>query len=388
MKKSWIILLGLIISLLSVICVSAEVRINEVMHHTNNSFGFEWVELYNSNNENMSLINWKIGDLTTSNKNFSLNISANGFGIIIGSGKENCLLFNIPLKSCCALSQIGSGLNDGPEEVFIYNESSFLINNMSYNKNLKPFGKSFQFCSGNWLERNPTPASQNNCSTSQSNPTQNNTQNPIQENNSNPKASISIDWNDDEIINGDEFDIEVNAKNLKNQKYNFKIWIKDDEENIISDRYGEDSSEKEVWKSGNYYIYNLFEGPGNKTETIKLKIRKGFSDFSGDAEICFKLENQKCEAIEVLKKEAVVNKNNTEKIKIISKASESTNSISGDVIKLGSSKSKETITNNQKNTNSSVVYESKNEKIKIYAIISFAVLCLGLVILVLFNKLN
>lgn len=365
MKKSWIILLGLIISLLSVICISAEVRINEVeLNPSGTDAGNEWIELY-SNNE-VSLINWTLKN--NDNQSIILNKTFSGYLII---------------------ALISQWLDNSDEKIFLYNKNELIDETIIFSDSDND-NKTWQDCSNNWRFIYMTKNYENNCSTTQNNLTQNNTQNPVQENNSNQKTLISLDtdWNDDEIINGDEFDIEVNAKNLKNQKYNFKIWIKDDDEDIISDRYGEDSSEKEVWKSGSYYIYNLFEGPGNKTETVKLRIRKGYEYFSGDAEICFKLENQKCEAIEVLKKEAVVNKNNTEEIKIISKSSESTNSISGDVIKLGSSESKETITNNQKNTNSSVVYESKNEKIKIYAIISFAVLCLGLVILVLFNKLK
>jgi len=388
MKKSWIILLGLIISLLSVICISAEVRINEIHAKTT-----EFVEIYNPNNENLNLSNWQIKDESSTDNiicdnipNCSLIIN-NSYFIIIGKNTNiNNITSNNIIYFRVSSGEIGSGLNDVGDNITFFN--STFSTGISYTNSQS--GKSFQFCSGNWLERSPTPAKENNCSTIQNNPPQNNTQNPVQENDSSQKTliSLNIDWNDDEIINGDEFDIEVNAKNLKNQKYNLKIWIKDNEENVISDRYGEDSSEKEVWKSGNYYIYNLFEGPGDKTETIKLRIRKGFSDFSGDAEICFKLENQKCETIEVLKKEAVVNNNNTEKIKTISKSSESTNFISGEVIKLGGSESKETITNNQKNTNSNVIYDSKNEKIKIYSIIGFAVLCLGLVILVLFNKLK
>jgi len=357
MKKSWIILLGLIINIFSIylvfgetidinypqqVIVGNEFNINLILNNFSQDVYDIKVEILNGTHNIAKIWN---GESWQSTNNYVNDI--------INTSEINSYLFRINI------SENYNGLNNLTIKV---RDSKSVIKSFSgYNINITP--KAY-------------------------NPQQNNPQTPVQNNTSNPKASISIDWNDDEIINGDEFDIEVNAKNLKNQKYNFKIWIKDDEENIISDRYGKDSSEKEVWKSGNYYIYNLFEGPGNKTETIKLKIRKGFSDFSGDAEICFKLENQKCEAIEVLKKEAVVNKNNTEKIKIISKASESTNSISGDVIKLGSSKSKETITNNQKNTDSNTVYESKNEKIKIYAIISFAVLCLGLVILVLFNKLN
>lgn len=377
MKK----VLILIIELILISLVSAEVRINEVMADPNqcSDTDCEYIEIYSDSPINLT--NWNIN---TTNQDYDFNFYLEDYLII--TRNKNIFIGNFGVDAEKVIELSGISLVNNIESVFLFNDNSELIDDFTY-EDTTP-GISWQYCSNEWIQRNPTPGLLNNCSISQNNPPQNNqTQNTEQPADS--KISIKIEFDGDEIINGEEFKIKIKTYNLKSKSYNFKIWIKDDDENIISDRYGEDSSEKEVWKSGNYYIYNLFEGPGNKTETIKLRIRKGFSNFSGDAEICFKLENQKCETIEVLKKEAVINKNNTEEIKTITKSSESTNSIAGNVIKLGSSESKETIINNQKNTNNSnLVYESKNEKTKKYAIIGFAILCLCLVILVLFKKIN
>jgi len=367
MKKSWICLLVMIISVLILINLISAVRINEIETNPPGSdSGNEWIELYSENQIDLS--GWKI--INNDNDTFQLNQSFQGYIIINFQGQF---------------------LDNSDERVFLYNQNS-LIDSSTLLSDSTNDNKTWQYCSGEWKFADLTKGFENNCNIQ--NPSQNNTQNPSQNNDSNQKTliSLNIDWEEDEIINGDEFDIEVDAKNLKDKKYNFKIWINNDDEDIISDRYGEDSSEKKVWKSGSYYIYNLFEGPGDKTETAKLRIRKGYSNFSGDAEICFKFEGESesedCESIEVLKKEAEINRNNTKEIKTATKSSELTNSITGNVIRLGSSESKETIANNQKNTNNNVIYESKNEKIKKYSIISFAVLCLGLVILVLFKKIS
>jgi hypothetical protein len=278
-------------------------------------------------------------------------------------------------------------LSNSGDGIFLFNNNLELVSNFSYSST--KVNKSFQFCSNNWLENNPTPGQQNNCTIATTpNIPQNNTKTPVQNNNSNQEASISlnINWDDDEIINGDEFKIEVDAKNLKNKKYNVKVWIKDEDGNIISDRYGEDSSGKKVWISGTYLIYNLFEGPGDETEVIKLRIRKNYKDFSGDAKIYFKIEgvDEDYESIEILKKEdkkQEIEKNNSEETKTTIK---SNSFISEEVIKLGSSESKEiTEKNTEKND---LIYESKNEKIKLYAFFCLAGLCIILCVLIVFKN--
>jgi hypothetical protein len=356
-----------LIIILSLIQNGLAVKINEVeLNPVGSDSGNEWIELYSSSE--VSLINWTLKN--KDNQTLTLNETFSGY-----------LIINL----------IGQWLDNSDEKVFLYNQNELIDETILFSDSNND-NKTWQYCNNAWSFTYITKNSENNCSTTQITPPQNNqSQTPQQVSDS--KISIKIEFDENNIINGEEFKIKIKTYNLKSQTYNFKIWIKEEDKGTaISDRYGEDSSGKEVWKSGNYYIYNLFEGPGNKIETVQLKIRKDYMDFSGDAEICFKIEgvseSEDCESIEILEKKEVVNKNNTEEIKTTTESSELINSISGEVIKLGNSESKETITNNQKNANKEIIYESKNEKIKIYAIIGFATLCLGLVILLLFNKLN
>jgi len=358
----------LIINLFLVVLVSAEVRINEVeLNPEGSDSGNEWIELYS--NSEINLTGFKI----INNDNESINLSQNINGYYI-------------------ISFQGQFLDNSDERLFLYNSSNLVFETPlisdSGNDN-----KNWQYCNGNWSFVYMTKNHENNCSSAQNNPPQN-TSNTEQTSDS--KISVKIEFDEDEIINGDEFSIDVKAKNLKNEKYNLKIWIKkEDNDNIISERYGEDSSGKKAWKSGNYYAYDFFEGTGNKTETLDLRIKKDYADFSGDAEICFKLEgfDEDCESIEVLEGENKKqekedsDKNNTEEIKTTVKIS-----ASNEIIKLGGSEFKEKTAGNNdinnKNPNNNIIYESKTEKIKAYSVIGFAVLCLGLVILVLFNKLR
>lgn len=365
MKKGLILIVFL--NLVFVFLISAEVRINEVELNPNDSCNdcTEWLELYTD--AEVNLIGWKLVD--ASNNSFELNGTFNGYYVI-----ENP----------------GISLNNANEQIVLYNQNELIDETIIFsdpdNNN-----KTWQYCSEEWVFMNSTKESENSCEDNEKD-----NGNEGEDNGGNEEdleISINIEFDEDKIINGEEFKIKVKAYNLKSQIYNFKIWIKEeDKETVISDRYGEDSNGKDVWKSSNYYIYNLFKGPGDKTESIKLRIRENNRDFKGDAEICFKIngvsESEDCESIEILEKEEEVNKSDTEEIKTIAKSNESTTLISGEVIKLRGLESKETITNNQKDINNNVVYESKNEKIKIYAIIGFAGLCLGLAILMIFKKIK
>ena len=57
-----------------------------------------------------------------------------------------------------------------------------------------------------------------------------------------------------------------------------------------------------------------------------------------------------------------------------------------EIIKLSDSKDSVAITEDIK-TNKVIIYESKNEKIKKYSIFGFALLCVGLSVLIIFKKL-
>ena len=147
-------------------------QINEVMPHSNNSLGNEWIELYNPDSSNISLSDWKIGDLS-SNDTINLNISSQGFALIVDSS-INCSNLSISIDSCVELANIGSGLNDGSEIVFLHDNSSALISSMSWNRSIKSSGNSWQFYSNSWQECSPTPGVLNSCPITVQNQTQGN----------------------------------------------------------------------------------------------------------------------------------------------------------------------------------------------------------------------
>ena len=211
---------------------------------------------------------------------------------------------------------------------------------------------------------------------------------------------MELEYDEDDIINGEDFKIEVNVFNLKGGFYNFKLWIEDeDEENIISDRYGEDSDEEDVWKSGSYWIYGLFEGPGDKTKKIELRIRDNYDDYHGDAKLFYRLEgeSEESEYIEVLEKETNTNDDDSDNANeedsmrdAVMQQINNSNSITGEVINLGSSNLVENSDDETEDLKEqdNMIYQSKTELIKKYAIYGFALLCVALIILLSFNKLK
>jgi hypothetical protein len=353
MRKSWIALQGLIILIL-ISFVSASVIINEVELNPNDECNdcTEWIELYSDNEINLS--GWEIKD--ASNNTFSLNFSFQGYYII---------------------DNLSISLNNANEKLFLYNNSRLIFETPLFSDSSND-NKTWQYCNGNWKFNYMTKNYENNCTVNENT---NSSQNNSEEDNDS-KVSIEIEFDEDDIINGKEFNIKVKAENLKSQTYNFKVWIEDEDEgDVLTDRYGEDNEGDKRWMSGTYWIYGFFEGPGDIDKKVKLRIRDDYEKFYGDAKLFFKIEGgeEDYENIEVLKKQdnnpsQVINE--TKINKNIEKES-----ISGRVIELSSEVSK------IKNKNM-VVYESSNEKIKQYGFIGFGVLCLGLFVLVVFNKIR
>ncbi len=148
-----------------------QVVINEVMPHTNNLENCEWIEIYNDNTENISLINYEIGDNNSNNKNtndkFNLTIPAGRFGLIVDKNcikgnNSGCKAFNISNKSCFELSNIGSGLNDDGDAVYLYDNASILQSNFTWNQNIKTDKNSWQRLPNNfWTAFPPSPGKRN-----------------------------------------------------------------------------------------------------------------------------------------------------------------------------------------------------------------------------------
>jgi len=204
------------------------------------------------------------------------------------------------------------------------------------------------------------------------------------------EINIEIDWDEDEIINGDEFEIKVKAFNLEDKIYDIRLWIEfEDNTTVISDRYDDEADE---WKSGRYYVSSYFDGPGDKEDEITLKIREEYIDFEGDAIIFFKLRDSITinEIIEILEKDetnsevASSSEENSASFNSQNKVDlkEDEKTISGNVIKLNAEKIRFNEEVGQ------IIYESKLEKIKKYSTISFAGLCLVLCILLIWTKLK
>ena len=236
--------------------VKADIILNEIMPHSNNAYGDEWVEL--SNDGEAISVNWTIKDKQSSD-NFQLSIPKKGYALI-GSGKIECSSFSG--VSCIKVTTIGNGLNDANDSVYIYSEEN-IIDDFSWLKSIKSSGDSWSY-DGSWEECSPTPGRENKCDEDEDQST---------------NLEIS---HDEEIINGEEFRVLVSIENFENKDYDIRIWLtpKNDDK-AISEIYDEDG---EKWRSGIYYLEKAIDGPDDEKE-FRLRIRESYSDFEDDAEI-------------------------------------------------------------------------------------------------------
>ncbi len=215
------------------------------------------------------------------------------------------------------------------------------------------------------------------------NMTQNNSDNEnneTKENTVNEKeVYLEIDYDEDDLINQQEFEIEINAFNLEGD-YNLKIWVEFENNTIISDRYDE---EEEKWKSGRYYLYEFLTGKGNKSKDVLLKIREDYEDYEGGAILKIKIQD-----IGILAEENIIILENEKEDKItgniiISNSNKKNNEKESkekkdEIIYLNSiSKDIKSQNNNLKE------YKSKTQYIKEYSIYGFALFCVLIIVLLL-----
>jgi len=359
MKK---VVMSLVLTLFIIGLVNGGVIINEVMAEPSIT-AEEWVELYSD--VDIELIDWIIAD-GNSNDTFSLNISAGSYGLIIDNALS-CSSFSISNESCIEIPNIGNGLNNDGDEVYLYDNNSILIDSFDYDSSTSNI--SWQYCSGTWMEHPSTPNAVNNCTVA-----------TIEDTSSNEEVTLHIDWVDEEIINGEEFEIEIEIDNMEDKIYNIKVWIENDDGDVMTDRY--DSGEEE-WKSGIYYVDDFFEGPEDDNRKIKLRFSDDYNDFDGDVTIFAKLEGESKieENIEVLESETVAVEDDF--IPIESTTTEITENTTSQTIKLGDSKNSSELSSEK---DDSIIYKSKNEYIKEYSIYGFALLCIGLIVLLIIDK--
>jgi len=216
---------------------------------------------------------------------------------------------------------------------------------------------------------------------------QDNNTNDTTQNDTEPEISLEMEWDKDDIVNGEEFNIEFRVKNLKDKDYDVRAWIEDDGK-IISERYDEDNEE---WKSGQYYITEFFKGPGNKSDNIKLRIKSSSRDFEGNAEIFFKIRDEKEIEDEIkikAEKKKTTNTNPTPAPAVTKTTPKETSPITAEVIRLGKSNVVENSEDNTNTTQKYLVYESKIELVKKYSVFGFAFLLVIFCILLVSRRLD
>jgi len=204
-------------------------------------------------------------------------------------------------------------------------------------------------------------------------------------------VEIILDWDDEDIINGEEFEIEIYIENLEDEDYDLKLWIEfEDEDIVISDRYDDNEDE---WKSGSYYISNVFSGPGEDEEKIKLRIREDYRDYEGWAIIYAKLRGEETfdEDIEILKQEEDGDDDQEEDGDDEDNEESNNQDIDNNPVGNTDNEAILLIRNNDNQTediktDNNIIYKSKNQYIKEYAIYGFTFLCIILIILLLIDR--
>ncbi len=362
----------MILCLVILVCLNfvSAVRINEVMADcTESSVNCEWVEIYSGSSINLT--NWAIN---TSPQYETFNFNLTDF-LIITKNKNAFIEKYSDVDESKVIEWGGSGLSNTGDNVSLSDNLTSLVSNFTYLSSDDEL--SWQYCEGEWIEADPTPGEENSCPADDGGDEE-----------EEAEIEIFIDWDEDDIINGDEFDIEVSVENLKGDDYEVKIEITFRENNtIISETYHEDT---ENWRSSKYYVEEAFSGSGNKSEVFSLRINEDYVDFEGKASINAKIRKkgsnsilaEKTNNINILIEE-ITPEPEEDIIIVSSEEDEPQETESIGIIKLGGS-SLENKTESIK-TEKNVLYESRAEKIKKSAVYFFSLLCVIFIILMLIN---
>jgi len=438
MKKTWLVFC-LVVFFIFLFCISfilGEVRINEVMYNPENNTNSinEWIEIYTDEPLNLTSSKIKVKSYedilyNCSDPNSQIIIESNTFFVIVSNMSYN---INSPdiLTVCNFKNKISSyGLANDGSNLSLLNSVREVIASFNYTSSLgaNGDGKSLQYYDNLWQSCTPTPGQPNNCTQTSTNPTctssyscgnwttcsgssqtrtcTNTTANcttatyNVPETQSctttntttNTSIYLKLNWTSEDIINSEDFDIEVNAFNLLDKDYDIKIWLEFKEnDTIISDRYDKN---EEKWKSGTYFVVGFFSESGNKTEDITLRIREDYTNFSGKAKLLGKIKygddtlynvSYNIDILKKIEENNITQTYNADNSKILATSMNNTAN-EGEIIKLGSKISEIDKTEGIK-TEKSTIYKSKNEYIKEYAIYGFSILCIFLIILLLIDK--
>ena len=372
--KKWKVFGVSLIAFLFFVSLVCAVRINEIMANPSDDCNdcTEWIEIYTDSPINVT--NWII-DTNGQETNFSFYIE----DFLIITGNKTSFLINWNVNESKIIEWKGIGLVNSGDNVSLFNESIDLVDFIDYPSFSSHENKTYSLLSNSsWIIcENATPGSANSCSSQNQDPPQDNE----------AKIYLEASWDEEEIKNGEEFEIEVKAYNLKDESYNLKIWIEFNEnDTIISDSYDEENDE---WKSGAYYVDNFFSGEGNKTKKISLRIRNSYENFKVYAVLKAKLESENYllgERITILEKEDENNNDNYEDKNEDKKENNETQKTAtqptGSVIRLGNrSKLQE-----QNNTKEEILYESSSEKIKKYAVYALNIVLIIIIVLLIKKK--
>jgi len=373
MKKLMVFGTSLLLAIVFISLVCA-IRINEVESNPEGSDAKnEWIELYSENE--IDLDGWRIENGDQQSKELE--------GVFQGY-----IIINFSAQ----------WLDNSEESLSLYEgdvlRDSFTSFEDSYNDN-----RTWQYCDGDWSFLDSSKNKENDCEEEENN-NSNEENNNSNEETTEQEIYLELEGIEDDIQNGEEFDIDVLAFNLKDKEYDIRLYIYNKNGDVISEIYNE---EEDKWKSGDYFITKFFQGPGNETETATLRIKESYSDFSGEASIRARIRAtgtspiivEKGYPIEILEKEANTEKNSSkeDKEEITAEQTElnkennkeiETSKSTGNVIKLGNREVvKESV--NETREEGKILYESSNEIIKKYSIYGLNLILIGIIIFLLIS---
>src|SRR3990170_983699 len=136
-KLFFSLLILLIIFLFSPKAVLAQVVINEVFYHGDNTK--EWVELYNSGSDSVDVGGWIIEDNTSSDTLPAKTLPAGGFGVIITNNTTVTGVASEAILLQLTTATIGNGLADSGDQLTLKNVSSEEVDKISYGNNTAVF---------------------------------------------------------------------------------------------------------------------------------------------------------------------------------------------------------------------------------------------------------
>ena len=323
--------------------ISAELKITEIESNpTGTDSGDEWVEIFSSSQIDLE-------------------------GYYLENNDEDIYYFNASFQSYYVIELNGQWLDNSDEKVFLKNELGETIDEGEVFEDSENDDRTWQYCDGNWVFADESKGSANDCSGDED-------EEDLEDTEDGP--SIVLSWDKDEIINNKEFEIKVKVRDLEDEKYDVKIWIEEKGE-IISERYDE---EKEEWRSGNYYIDDLFDEEGDSSIYVRIRLKEDYKDFEGKSEVFARLRKGSStidsfeDEIRILKGEENLDEEGDQDIEVISYYEDD-----NEAIKLGAEKGEE---------ENSIIYKSKNEYIKEAAIYGFALLCIMIIVVLIIKRIK